>query len=73
MKVAFTEIFSDMVLCSLYRSDDAAFDRKETRGNVTFGCSSPGPCIPCSYLEKVSLAYLSKVIAYLRRFVMLFF
>eukprot|EP00250_Pteridium_aquilinum_P014283 c21890_g1_i1 orf=494-1093(-) len=34
------------------RFDESNYDRTETRGNTTFGCSSSGPCTPCSYSEK---------------------
>lgn len=34
------------------RIDDIGFDRKETSGNSSLGCSASGPCTPCSYTEK---------------------
>ncbi|KAI5071095.1 hypothetical protein GOP47_0013346 [Adiantum capillus-veneris] len=42
--------FCSLTLCD--RFDGSTYDRTETRGNSTFGCSSFGPCTPCSYSEK---------------------
>ncbi|MCO5572901.1 hypothetical protein L7F22_026662 [Adiantum nelumboides] len=44
-------------LCSFTlcdRFDGSIYDRKEIRGNSTFGCSIFGPCTPCSYSEKIN-------------------